>query len=525
MSVQTYNSRDRLRLLGQADLGDWIEVATGDELWSVQKRICRSVSIPRSKTTVPSCNASGKTHLAGRIAMAFYDAFTPGAPCPSCDPTGTKGGCRGSKVITTSSKEEHLKDNLWGELRMSYPRIIDRVGLPGRLYDGDMRLQSSPDHFIMGQSATSPEGMQGYHAAHKLIIGDEATAVSEEVSQGITGLLASGDARLLLIFNPSTPDTYAAVQTKSPRTTTIKITAFDTPHFTGEKIPEGSNLITPDFLADLEAQGMGPGSYEWTTRVLAEFWDLGDDILIPEEWVLRNWISGVQDGTQLGQSRQLGVDLASYGNAESVMTMREGIEVIAQIAHPSMRMDTFWRGPVLDVVRKLGPNFVCYDADGVGAGVIGYADEIQSAMVNGEIIPFRGNMKINESHTNSRSTWWWYLRRLFENDSIKLRIPMDPKLLKQLTSIHYSISAGKIRVETKDEMRKRGFESPDRGDSLVYSFALQEGLLVPKKHKPEHAVVSAGIVEDNSDRDKGIWAPNDYGDGDLDMIQLLDNFW
>jgi len=473
--IPSASARQRLRTLGQVDLGDHIEIATGEQLWSVQKRVATAISQPSAHVAVPSCNSSGKTWLAARIALAFYDAFTPGTPCVYC-----KGPCRGSKVITTSSKFEHLRDNMWGEIRMSYPKMMRRVGMDGRLYDGDLRLEEGPDHFITGQSAATAEGMQGYHAAHILIIGDEATSVSEEVSQGITGLLASGDARLLLIFNPTTPDTFAAIQARSPRTETIKITAFDTPNFTGEEVPTGAGLINKGFLEDLKAQGMGEGTYEWTTRVLAEFWSMGDDTLIAEEWIDRNWFPGTnQGGDAFGSVRQLGVDLASYGSDENVIALREGDDVLILRAYPSMRMDTFWRGPVLDVIREWGPNYVCYDADGVGAGVIGYVDEVQSQMVNGTIIPFRGAKSVNEQSTNARSAWWWHLRRRFEADRIKLRLAHDPKLKAQLMQMKYSITSGKIRAATKEEMRKLGFSSPDRGDALMYSFALSEDLIMP----------------------------------------------
>lgn len=469
------SARQRLRMLGQLDLGDHIEIATGEKLWSVQHRVATAISQPNAHVAVPSCNSSGKTWLAARIALAFYDSFTPGTPCAYC-----KGPCRGSKVITTSSKFEHLRDNMWGEMRTAHPKLMRNIGLAGRLYEGDLRLEEGPNHFITGQSAATAEGMQGYHAAHILIIGDEATSVSEEVSQGITGLLASGDARLLLIFNPTTPDTFAAIQARSPRTTTIKITAFDTPNFTGEVVPDGAGLINQGFLDDLEAQGMGEGTYEWTTRVLAEFWSMGDDTLIAEEWIDRNWFPGSnQDAGSVLGVRQLGVDMASYGSDENTIALREGDDLLALRAFPSMRMDTFWRGPVLDFVREWGPNFVCYDADGVGAGVVGYADEVQAQMVNGTIIPFRGAKSVNEQSTNARSAWWWHLRRRFEADRIKLRLPNDPKLKAQLMQMRYSITSGKIRAATKEEMRKQGFSSPDRGDAVMYSFALSEDLIMP----------------------------------------------
>lgn len=268
--------RDRLRQLGQLHLGAWIEAATGNELWSIQHDVCGATSRHRAQVVVPSCNASGKTFIAARIALAFYDAYTPGTPCMDCDPTGTKGGCRGCKVLTTSSKEPHLKAALWGEIRLAISQLAKRgIELPGELAPAEPQLVDGwGDHWLLGQVATREEGFQGYHAAHKLIIGDEATSISDEVARGITSLQATADTRLLLIFNPTTSDTYAARMARSSASEVIRITAYDTPHFTGEHIPEGSNLTTPMFLESLIANGQGPGSYEWTTRVLEQFWDL-----------------------------------------------------------------------------------------------------------------------------------------------------------------------------------------------------------------------------------------------------------
>ena len=99
----TTNARDRVRRLGQLDLGAWIETATDSQLWSIQRKICTAISKPNARVTVPSSFASGKTAVAGRIALAFYDAFTPGTPCNYCG-----GPCAGAKVITISSKYEHL---------------------------------------------------------------------------------------------------------------------------------------------------------------------------------------------------------------------------------------------------------------------------------------------------------------------------------------------------------------------------------------------------------------------------------
>lgn len=503
--------RDELRQLGQVDLGAWIEAARGLELWSVQEEISTELSIPRAKLAVPSTNASGKTFLAANLAVAFYDAFTPGTPCIQCDPDGTKGGCRGCKVLTTSSKELHLKDNLWGEIRMALSDLASKgIEIPGILAPADTFLYESwGNHFIRGQVATKEEGFQGYHAAHKLIIGDEATSVSPDVARGITSLLATADTRLLLIFNPTTNDTYAAQMTRASNVKTIKITAFDTPHFTKEHIPEGSNLTTPAFLEDLVEQGMGPGSYEWTTRILAEFWDQGDDSLIPEVWV--------QDAhareTQLLGETALGIDLSVYGTDESTIAVRRGFNLVDLKAHPAQRVDFFINGdpsdptlsPVRRMVRDYRPWCIVFDADGPGAGAIGeftrlhdWAIKNRYMLPDSQIIPFRGGKRISDSFVNARGTWWWYLRKLFERKGISVQV-LDPTLDHQLSQLKYSLTAnGQIKVETKAEMKKRGESSPDRGDAVMYAFAFSGDIPNPNL-SPTSFVEQAGYASDRSE--------------------------
>lgn len=509
------SDRDLLRQTGQVNLGVWIEAATGNELWSIQHEILTAVSQPRSRVAVPSCNASGKTFLAARAALAFYDAYTPGTPCAACDPTGTKGGCRGGKVLCTSSKDTHLEDNLFGEIRMAVAQMANLgYDMPGELPPKDTFLMDNPgNHFIRGQVATKEEGFQGYHAAHKLIIGDEATAVSPGVANGITSLLATGDSRLLLIFNPTTNDTYAAQQTRSKRVTTIPITAFDTPNFTNEHAPEGSNLITPEFLEDLKAQGDGPGSYIWTTRILAEFWDRGDDVLIPQMWV----DAAKERQSSFAEQVAVGIDLAPYGSAESAIAVRRGDTLVHIGGHAAQRTDFFIMGdptdhsrpdnsPVKQAIANYGPSILIYDADGVGAGAIGdfmrvhaWAIEHGHMKRGSQVIGFRGGVKVADAYLNARTGWWWMLRKRFERGGIMMKVA-DAKLEGQLSQMTYRYTpSGVIRVETKDEMKSRGLNSPDRADAVMYAFAFSEELAIPEAANASDFVVTAGYVDDHSE--------------------------
>jgi hypothetical protein len=65
----------------------------------------------------------------------------------------------------------------------------------------------------------------------------------------------------------------------------------------------------------------------------------------------------------------------------------------------------------------------------------------------------------------------WKLSERFEQGEIDID-PDDDKLAAQLGSIKWGIdSRGRIKIESKDDMRKRGLPSPDRADALAIAFA------------------------------------------------------
>ena len=67
-----------------------------------------------------------------------------------------------------------------------------------------------------------------------------------------------------------------------------------------------------------------------------------------------------------------------------------------------------------------------------------------------------------ERFVNARAEDYWSLRELFEAEEIDID-ELDDVLAAQLGSIKWTIdSRGRIKIESKDDMRKRGLPSPDR---------------------------------------------------------------
>jgi hypothetical protein len=80
---------------------------------------------------------------------------------------------------------------------------------------------------------------------------------------------------------------------------------------------------------------------------------------------------------------------------------------------------------------------------------------------------------------------WGELRTWLEGN---VELPNNPELLDDLTVIKRKPNAnGKLRLETKDEMRRRGVRSPDLGDALALTFAVPFDLLPDRRTAREDA--------------------------------------
>jgi hypothetical protein len=77
---------------------------------------------------------------------------------------------------------------------------------------------------------------------------------------------------------------------------------------------------------------------------------------------------------------------------------------------------------------------------------------------------------IGEKFSRLRDELWWKGREWFEE--MNCRLPDDETLMGELATVRYAIkSDGKIKVESKDEMKKRGLPSPDVADAFILTFA------------------------------------------------------
>ncbi|MCP3663428.1 MAG: hypothetical protein GY696_13205, partial [Gammaproteobacteria bacterium] len=110
------------------------------------------------------------------------------------------------------------------------------------------------------------------------------------------------------------------------------------------------------------------------------------------------------------------------------------------------------------------------DVGGLGAGVYDRLDEMGygSRIV---AVNFGGTPFDEERYVNKRAEMWGEMKDWLD-DERGVDIPDDDALHADLTGPSYDYdSTSRIKLESKEAMRKRGVRSPDLGDGLALTFA------------------------------------------------------
>lgn len=470
----------------------WVQNELGDHLWSKQREIAESVRTNR-RTAVKSCHNAGKSFLASRMAAWWIAAHPPGE----------------AFVASTAPSYPQVHAILWEEIRKAARRAQKNgTAIPGRVLQSDeWKLD---DTSIVGwgrkPADTDEHGFQGIHRRYVLVILDEACGIPQQLWTAVEAITTNADCRILAIGNPDDPSTeFSSVCKPGSGWNVIRINGLETPNFTPEQVnaypelaglydklglepttepvPDGLRplMLDPEWVAD-KIRRWGVESPRFTSKVLGEFPDIGENVLFPP-----SLITAAQERTcEPGPWTTLGVDVARFGSDRTVLAVRRG-PVMRIVADAAKQSTTETTGQVIAAIADHGVHEVRVDGVGVGGGVVDQLVEAGYDVVDMQ----SGAGAVDSDHfANARAEWWWSLKLRFENGDADID-PGDDDLAAQLGAMRYKFnSRGQILIESKDDMKKRGLPSPDRADALM----LTSGVAPP----PDE------VVEDPEFEDYGI---------------------
>jgi hypothetical protein len=169
----------------------------------------------------------------------------------------------------------------------------------------------------------------------------------------------------------------------------------------------------------------------------------------------------------------MGVDIARHGEDQTVIRFRRGLDA-RSIPAVKFRIPDLMAtaGRVMELVNSHEPDGVFVDGTGIGWGVVDRLNQLGCSVVRG--IDFGAGADRTDSvdamvrYANKRAEMWGHMKEWCKFGCL----PDDRDLRADLTNVEYGYDAtDAIRLERKDDMRKRGLASPDDGDALALTFA------------------------------------------------------
>ena len=113
------------------------------------------------------------------------------------------------------------------------------------------------------------------------------------------------------------------------------------------------------------------------------------------------------------------------------------------------------------------PAEILVDSIGLGAGVV---DRLRELRLPARGINVAESPAMGGTYRNLKAELWYKAKACLEARDCWL--PKDEMLIAELATVRYTFTSnGKIQIEGKDEIRKRGLPSPDRADAFCLTFA------------------------------------------------------
>jgi|SRR5690554_1479363 len=375
------------------------------------------------------------------------------------------------KVPATAPTSHQLEDILWAEIAKWHAAMRERVPQLANEFEWTKErfyLKSNPNEsFAVARTARPerPEALQGFHSENILFLIDEASGVAENVFQVAEGALSTEGAFVVMAANPTREEGYFYDSHHKMRDRWAAL------HWDGEQSP----MVSRQYVDDMRAK-YGVDSPIYQVRVKGNFATATDGV-IPLSLCEAARVREVQP---IASAPVIwGLDVARFGDDSTALAKRKG-NVQLEPTREWYGLDTMQVAGLIKLEydsAKEKPSVINVDVIGIGSGVVDRLNELG--------LPVKGvnvaeSASACEQYNRLRDELWFLGREWLE--ARDCRLADDDELIGELVTTKFQIlSSGKIKVESKDELKKRGVASPNRADAWLLTFA---DLGIPKSYAP-----------------------------------------
>lgn len=387
-----------------------------------------------------------------------------------------------SKVLFTAPKADTVQDVIWSEME------ILRRGLPQLLQDGIViqadsiyirGLERINFAIIRTARPDNPDALRGAHSENMTVICEEASGIADSAFEVLEGTMTTPGSQMILVGNMSRTSGYfynSHFTDKSILWHKIRVNAEDV-------AANGHRWYDPDFVR-AKKDKYGVDSDQYAIEVRGDPPSAEEGTVIPRHLVEAAMYRDIE--MFKGYIPVWGLDIGRWRD-RSALAKRCGNVLLEPIM--------VWRIPdavdLAEAVKEhydevehskpeLLPSEILVDVIGMGGPVLDLLRRFN--------LPARG-VNVAEAHSTrdrylrKRDELWFRAREWFSRRDT--RIAHDDDFIGEVSSVRWTLTQdGKQKVESKDDMRSAGRDSPDLADAFVLTFAGGQ-IRLPENSNPE----------------------------------------
>jgi len=382
------------------------------------------------------------------------------------------------KIPTLASAWRQVSKFLWPEIRKWSRRL--KWGVIGRnpfnenreLLTLSLKL-STGEAFAMASNDESL--IEGAHADNILYLFDESKSIPDATWDAAEGAMSTtGECYWLAVSTPGEPiGRFFDIHSKKggyEDWDALKVTL---------EMAIKAGRIDRDWAKN-RARQWGKDSAVYINRVKGDFAESDEDSVISLAWIERSnerWLAR-QEANDFGDVTGLGVDVGRGGDPSVICLQCE--DAIKEFRKIQVKNTMHVTGLVIGLLKNHHKSKASIDVIGIGAGVVDRCREVINELrnvifpnPNDRIIAFNAAEKTDLKDSSgelgfvdSRSAGWWNLREKLQNDEVDL--PPEDELTGELVSPKWVVqSGGKIKVESKKDIKKRLGRSTNYADTVI----------------------------------------------------------
>lgn len=401
-----------------------------------QAQALRAFAAPGARVAIKSGHGTGKSTLMSWLILWALTVHAD-VKCPVTAPTA-----------------HQLSDVLWAEIRKWGSRLPSLWRDALEVTADTVRYNGCAGYAVARTGRKeNPEALQGFHAETLCFFCDEASGIDDVVFQVAQGALSTEGARIIMAANPTRTSGYffRAFHADRDRWQRFTFSCLDSPH------------VSPDYAREV-AESYGEDSDIYRVRVLGKFPGASD-----LQFIGRDVIETAM-GRHLRQEEYefapviIGVDVARFGDDRTVAVKRQGLR--ADVIWTARKADTMQIADrVVTLAQMHKADAIMVDSTGVGAGVVDRLRQLGHRPVGVD----SAAASSLDNCQNKRAEMWWRMRDWMRDGGA---IPAIEALMDDLSGPEYAYNTrGKVQLEKKADMKKRGLASPDMADALAMTFA------------------------------------------------------